>query len=123
MSGKPTIDILVTIPKIEQADKFADMLEPLGYKFLGQYVMEDSRLYAKEKDGGRLVNLHFYPEGHKHVAEMISLRNHRRSYPEVVQEYSQLKHNLVKKYPDDYGSYRKFKDAWMNALKAKLDLV
>lgn len=123
LAGKPLIDILAVVQNIEEADGFEPALSSLGYHFLGQYVMEGSRLYVKEKDNTRLVNLHFYYQGHKHIGEMIGLRNYFRSHPEVVKEYSQLKFDLVEKYPDDYGSYRMYKDEWMNELKAKLGLV
>lgn len=123
LAGKPLIDILVVIQKIEEADGFESSLSLLGFDFLGQYVMEGSRLYVKEKDDTRLVNLHFYYQGHKHIYEMTGLRDYFRSHPEVVKEYSQLKFDLVKKYPEDYGAYRKYKDEWMNELKAKLKLL
>jgi len=120
LGGKSTIDILITVKTIETADGFTIILKQQGYNFLGQYVMEGSRLYTKEKDGERLVNLHFFHKGHKHINEMLHLRNYLRSHPETVNEYSQLKFDLVERYPDDYGSYRKYKDAWMNKLKNKL---
>ncbi|MEZ4194971.1 MAG: GrpB family protein [Candidatus Paceibacterota bacterium] len=123
LAGKPLIDILVVVKNIEEADRFEPTLSSLGYDFLGQYVMEGSRLYVKEKDNTRLVNLHFFKQGHKHICEMIGLRDYFRSHPEVVKGYSQLKFDLFEKYPDDYGSYRKYKDDWVNELKAKLGLV
>lgn len=123
LAGKPLIDVLLVVQKIEEADGCESALSSLGYDFLGQYVMEGSRLYVKEKDNTRLVNLHFYPQDHKHIGGMIGLRDYFRSHPEVVKEYSQLKFDLVEKYPDDYGSYRIHKDEWMNSLKAKLKLV
>lgn len=123
LAGKPLIDILVVVQKIEEADGFESALSSLGYDFLGQYVMEGSRLYVKGKDNTRLVNLHFYYLGHKHIDEMIGLRDYLRSHPEVVKEYSQLKFDLAEKYPEDYGSYRKYKDEWMNELKARLKLI
>jgi GrpB-like predicted nucleotidyltransferase (UPF0157 family) len=41
------------------------------------------------------------------------LRDYFRSHSEVVKEYSKLKFDLVDKYPNDYGLYRKYKDEWM----------
>ena len=53
---------------------------------------------------------------------MIGLQKLFSFTPEVVKEYSQLKFDLVEKYPEDYGSYRKYKDEWMNGLKKELDI-
>lgn len=120
LSGKPTIDILVTVKEIETADSFLEVLGPQGYKYLGQYVMEGSRLYVKEEDGERLVNLHFYYKGHPHISSMLVLRDYLRTHADVVQEYSNLKQELFTKYPDNYGAYRIHKDEWMGMLIKKL---
>lgn len=122
LAGKPTVDILAVVQKIEQVEDFIGKLESLGYKYLGQYVMEGSRLFAKEENNTRLVDLHFYHQGHVHIDEMLDLRDYFRTHPEAVKEYTNLKFDLINKYPDDYGSYREHKDKWMNALKAKVGL-
>lgn len=123
LAGKPTIDILAVVEDIEKVEDFVGDIESLGYRYLGQYVMEGSRLFTKEQDDTRLVNLHFYYQGHPHVHEMLGLRDYLRSHPEVVEEYASLKHKLVEKYPDDYGSYRVYKDEWMNALKERIGIT
>lgn len=112
--------MLVVFEEISEAEEFVEELEALGYKDLGQYVTEGSRLFVKEENNERLVNLHFYSRGHSHVDEMIALRDYLRMHPEVVKEYSDLKFELSNQYPDDYGSYRKFKDEWMNNLNKQL---
>jgi len=120
LAGKPTIDILTIVENIEEVVDYVSDLKLLGYKYLGEYVMEGSRLFVKEKNNIRLVNLHFFHTGHKHIAEMIELRNYLRSHPESVKKYSKLKFELAKKYSDDYGSYREYKDEWLNALKSRI---
>lgn len=116
LAGKPTIDILVTTEDIKTADSFQEVLAAIGYKFLGQYVMDGSRLYVKEDDEVRHVNLHFFQKDHAHVTEMINLRDYLQNNPKIVNEYSNLKLKLFSKYPDDYESYRKYKDEWMSKL-------
>lgn len=120
LAGKPTIDILITVEKIEIADDLSKKIESIGYKTLGDYINQGSRLFIKERDGERLINLHVFQAKHRHVVEMINLRNYFQSHAERVEEYSKLKFDLVKKYPDDYGLYRKYKDEWMNKLKETL---
>lgn len=122
LSGKPTIDILVTVSEIEISNKLSDKIESLGYTFLGEYVAKGAHLFAKEENNVRLVNLHIFETRHPHVKEMLHLRDYLRLHPEVVSEYSNLKFDLVNKYSDDYAQYRKYKDEWMNALKVKIQL-
>jgi len=117
LAGKPTIDILVTVEKIEIADELLEKIESIGYRSLGDYINKGSRLFVKEEHNTRLVNLHVFEAQHPHVKDMITLRDYFRSHPEVVEEYSKLKFDLVKKYPNDYGLYRKYKDEWMENLK------
>lgn len=120
LAGKPTIDILITVEKIEIADQLLEKIESVGYKSLGDYINQGSRLFVKEENNTRLVNLHVFEEKHSHVKDMINLRNYFRSHPEIVKEYSELKFELVKKYPEDYGLYRKYKDEWMENLKKNI---
>jgi len=120
LAGKPTIDILITVEKIEIADELSEKIESIGYKSLGDYINQGSHLFVKEVDNTRLVNLHVFEVEHPHVKDMINLRNYFRSHPEVVEEYCKLKFELVEKYPDDYGLYRKYKDEWMENLKKNI---
>ena len=120
LAGKPTIDVLITVEKIEIADELSEKIENIGYKSFGDYINKGSRLFVKEADDTRLVNLHIFEVEHSHVKDMLDLRNYFRSHPKVVEEYSKLKFELAKKYPDDYGQYRKYKDEWMEKLKKNI---
>ena len=66
------------------------------------------------------MNVHIFPENHIHVKEMLGVRDYLRSHPEKVEEYNNLKQELYKKYPNDYGMYRKYKDDWMHILESSL---
>lgn len=120
LAGKPTIDILITVEKIGIADELSEKIESIGYKSLGDYINKGSRLFVKENNDTRLVNLHVFEAEHSHVKDMLNLRDYFRSHPEVVKEYNDLKLDLFKKYPDDYGLYRKHKDEWMENLKRQI---
>jgi GrpB-like predicted nucleotidyltransferase (UPF0157 family) len=116
MAGKPTIDILVIVGDIATGDKYNDEMKALGFEPLGDFLNKGSRLFIKNKDNSRLVNLHVFTKDNPHVIEMLKIRDYLRTHPTDVQEYSDLKKELFKKYPDDYGMYRKFKDEWMKKL-------
>lgn len=120
LAGKPTIDILVLVDDFSIVSGLSKQMESKGYRDLGEYVMPGARLFIKEVDNTRLFNIHVFQKDHPHVAEMLGLRNYFISHPEQVKEYSQLKLDLVKRYPDDYGLYRKYKDEWMEELKQRV---
>lgn len=116
LAGKPIIDMLIAVKKIEIADVLLETIENIGYKSLGDYINKGSRLFVKEVDGVRLMNVHIFEIKHPHVKEMLGLRDYFRSHPSVVEEYSRLKFDLVDKYPDEYDLYRKHKDEWITKL-------
>lgn len=117
MVGKPCIDILVIINDLQIVEDHIPEMEHAGFEYAGQFVMEGSRLFRVMKNNELLANIHFFLEGHPHNAEMILLRNYLRTHEKEVESYSHIKEELYTKYANDYASYRKFKDEYMNALK------
>ncbi len=117
MTGKPCIDVLVLINDLRIVEDHIDDMQQAGFEYAGQFVMPDSRLFRVTRDNTLIVNIHFFPPQHVHVAEMLTLRDYLRSHPGEVQAYSTLKLDLHKKYPNDYASYRKYKDNYMDGLK------
>lgn len=120
LAGKPTLDLLILVDNIAPIDSFNDVLQTAGYDALGAFVSPGTRLFIREVEGERLCNVHVFPKDHPHAQEMLDLRNYLRRHPNLVREYSQLKFDLFKKYPQDYASYRRHKDAWMERLKVIL---
>lgn len=120
MSGKPTIDVLITVDDIAVADKLVQQMEAAGYRALGEYVTPGTRLFAREKDNTRICNVHVAPKGHTKARELLAWRDYFNSHQHMATRYSQLKLRLFKKYANDYASYRKYKDEWIDDLKVKL---
>jgi GrpB-like predicted nucleotidyltransferase (UPF0157 family) len=119
MDGKPVIDILVIVDDINTVNKHVEAMRAAGYEHLVGYVMPGSVLFRQMKDNVLLSNVHVFKNDHPHVHEMLGLRDYLRMHPETVAEYSNLKKDLFKKYPDDYAMYRKLKDEYMEALKKR----
>lgn len=120
LAGKLTIDILIIVDDIFVDDQLKTKMEKAGYHALGEYVTKGALLFVKESNSIRYCNIHIFQKNRPHVQEMLGLRDYFRAHPEVVSEYSKLKADLATTYPNDYGEYRKYKDAWMNALKLRI---
>ncbi len=120
MDGKATIDVLVVVSTEDKLESHKDEMETAGYLYQGQVITEGSRLYRDANGDDIYANIHIFPEGHPHNAEMIRLRDYLRAHPEDVKEYSQLKKDLKEKYPNDYAGYRKEKDVYVDSLLKKL---
>ncbi len=117
MAGKPCIDVLVIVSDLQVVENHVSDMEQAGFEYAGPFVTDDSRLFRIMKDNVLLANIHFFPVGHPHNKEMLDLRNYLQSHPEEVEVYSNLKNDLYSKYQNDYASYRKYKDEYMNDLK------
>jgi len=120
LSGKPIIDVLILVEDVAIADVLNQKMESAGFKALGEYVMPGARLFVKDTDNIRICNIHVFPQNNPHAKEMLRLRDYFRSHSEFVKEYSKLKFDLLAKYPNDYGLYRKYKDEWMEKLKENI---
>ncbi|MHB8831268.1 MAG: GrpB family protein [Patescibacteria group bacterium] len=116
MAGKPTIDVLVIVKDISAVDALNLKMAELGYKALGEYVAPGGRLFVLEENGDRLVNIHCFQPDHRKTRRFLSLRDYLRSHQEELKAYAELKLDLYRRYPSDYGAYRQEKDAYMKDL-------
>ena len=116
LAAKPTVDILVTVDFVEVADRYISQMEELGYKSLGAFINEDSRMFEREVDGNRLFIVHVFPQKHRHVLELIKTRDYLITHPEEAQAYASIKRELKEKFPDDYVAYSKAKNEYVNRL-------
>jgi GrpB-like predicted nucleotidyltransferase (UPF0157 family) len=119
MLGKPCIDVLVIVEDLREVETHVTDMEALGFEYAGEFVTEHSLLFRVMKDNTLLANIHFFPVGHPHNKEMLDVRNYLRSHPEEVKAYSALKQELYTKYHNDYASYRKYKDEYVNKLQER----
>ncbi len=121
MAGKPCVDILVIFKNPENVKNHIFDMENAGYVYRGNFIRNDAFLFTKIENGEIKVNAHFFPNGHLHIKEMLELRDYLRNNADEVLKYSELKKELYKKYPNDYASYRKEKDEYMDELKKRIN--
>src|SRR5690606_25720674 len=94
-------------------------LAALDYEALGAYVAPEGRLFAKEADDHRLINLHVFEPTSRKGKEMLVVRDYLRAHPEAVREYGILKTRLFAEHSEDYAGYRAKKTGFLEALVAK----
>ena len=114
MKSKPIIDVLVIVEGIADLRKETYKMEGLGYLYKENYLSPNSLFLCKEIDGERLENIHIFPTGHTRIAEFLNKRDYLRVHPEEVKKYSDIKVQLAKEFPNDYISYKKGKDYYLN---------
>jgi GrpB-like predicted nucleotidyltransferase (UPF0157 family) len=114
MTAKPIIDVLVVIQSFNRLDKFVLKMISCGYVPKKDHITENSFFFSKDVNGIRMENIHVFPEGHPHIADLLDKRDYLRTHPEEVKHYMSLKIELAQKYPDDYIAYRRHKDQYLD---------
>ena len=128
LAAKPIIDIDI-ISKCEENNKgIIELLESIGYIHQGDlgiagreaFKIRDSFVPFTQLENEQ-IDHHLY----LCVKENISLENHLkfrnylRVHPEAVEEYTAIKRDLAKRFPNDIDSYVEGKTAFITNVLAK----
>ena len=106
LSAKPCIDIDVVLPDYSVFDEAVRRLAAIGYQYEGDLGIPHRHAFAY-RDKPHLQTHHLYlcpqfsPELHRH----ITFRDYLRTHPEAVKEYSAVKEEAARLFPDDIDRY------------------
>ena len=117
LSSKPIIDIAVLVENHEEADSFIEPLSQLGYRFDKENSSNERHLFRK----GEPTEFHLsiaYADRGGFWDRQILFRDYLRRHPEALEEYAELKANLLQKHPDGGDGYINGKSGFIqNVLK------
>lgn len=88
----------------------------LGYVAYGAYVEPNSRFFAIERVGERIVNVHVFEPDDVNMRKMLTTRDYLRAHPNESLAYEALKSQLNAQHPDDYFVYRDGKRQFLAGL-------
>lgn len=97
LRAKPILDILGSVPSLEELDQKQAALEALGYEVKGEYGIEGRRyavLYNPEKTTA-YVHLHLFAEGSPHLERHRQFRDYLRRNDEARVRYEAEKLRLA----------------------------
>ncbi len=117
--AKPIVDILPVVKDIHAVDQLTPSLEALGYEARGEFGIPGRRFFMKKQNGKRTFNVHIFEEGHPDIERHLRFRNYMRIHPEDAAAYSELKKELVIKFPDDIEQYCWGKEDFVKAIELK----
>jgi GrpB-like predicted nucleotidyltransferase (UPF0157 family)/uncharacterized protein YciI len=117
--AKPIIDILPVVKDIHAIDRLTPSLEALGYESRGEFGMPGRRFFIKRQNGKRTFNVHIFEEGHPDIERHFRFRDYMRAHPDEALAYSELKKDLVIKFPDDIEQYCWGKEDFVKAIELK----
>jgi GrpB-like predicted nucleotidyltransferase (UPF0157 family) len=122
MPAKPIIDILLTVPDLEQARARAvPLLAPHGYLFWAENPRTDRLFFVKGLPPAAVARTH-----HLHVTEpggealqTIAFRDHLRSHHAEAARYAALKRELARSHRTDREAYTDAKAAFVAEILGK----
>jgi GrpB-like predicted nucleotidyltransferase (UPF0157 family) len=104
LAAKPIIDILIGLPRLEDADGCADALATLSYQFVPEALayMPDDRYFRRLVNSSEKViqefHLHATAYGSTFWRDRIRFRDLLRADPRLAEEYVELKRQLARRF-------------------------
>jgi GrpB-like predicted nucleotidyltransferase (UPF0157 family) len=104
LAAKPIIDILIGLPRLEDADDCAGALATLGYQFVSDalaYVPDDRYFRRRVNSAEKVIeefHLHATAYASTFWRDRIRFRDLLRSSPVLADEYLELKRELARRY-------------------------
>ena len=109
MAAKPIIDIDVVVKK-EKLNDVISALKNIGYIHEGNLGISRREAFAYEgKEHLQQHHLYVCPEDSLELKRHLAFRDYLRVHPEAVNEYSKVKVEAAKLYPEDIDKYNKYK--------------
>lgn len=122
LAAKPIIDLDVVV-KDAEVPKAVEQLAKIGYIHEGNLGIEGREAFHYDgKEHLKPHHLYVCPESSLELKRHIAFRDYLRSHPEAVQEYSAIKIEAAKLFPDDIDSYIAHKSPVIEKLYKEIGL-
>ena len=123
LSAKPIIDIDVVISDAKAFAEVKAAMERIGYNHEGDLGIPGREAFKYEgKEHLRKHHLYVCTKDAAELKRHISFRDYLRTHPEAVREYSRIKEEGAKLYPDDIDSYIEYKSPFIDGIYKEIGL-
>ena len=114
LSAKPIIDIDVVIKDDSVFGAVVSKLRAIGYMHEGDLGIAGREAFAYEgKEHLQKHHLYVCPSDSAELKRHLAFRDYLRSHPDAVSEYSRIKEEGAKLYPDDMDRYIEHKSPFI----------
>jgi GrpB-like predicted nucleotidyltransferase (UPF0157 family) len=118
--AKPVIDFLIEVKDITKTDEQSAAMTALGYEAMGEFGLPGRRYFRKNSSPEiRTHNVHIYETGSPEITRHLAFRDYIIAHPDAAQQYSDLKRELAKKYPQNIEGYMDGKDEFIKTMEKK----
>ena len=124
LSAKPIIDIDVVIKDDSALDAVVSKLRAIGYMHEGDLGIAGREAFAYEgKEHLQKHHLYVCPQDSAELKRHLAFRDHLRSNPEAVREYSRVKEEGAALYPYDIDKYIEHKSPFIEKIYKELGVA
>lgn len=121
LSAKPIIDLDIVIEDNSVLDEAIKRLSKIGYVHEGDLGIEGREAFDYiGKEALPKHHLYVCPKGSKELARHIAFRDFLRNNPEAVAEYSRVKEEAARFYPNDIDGYIQYKSPCIEKFYVKI---
>ena len=123
LSAKPIIDIDVVIKDYTILEDVVSALGEIGYRHEGNLGIVGREAFKYDgKDHLKKHHLYVCPEDSPELRRHIAFRDFLRAHPEAVREYSRIKEEGAKQYPNDIERYIEHKSPFIEKVYAEIGI-
>ena len=124
LSAKPVIDIDVVISDRSILPEVVSALESIGYSHEGDLGIPGREAFKYEgKDHLKKHHLYVCAQDAEELKRHIAFRDYLRSNPDAVAEYSRIKEEGARLYPDDIDKYIEHKSPFIESVYKQIGLT
>jgi len=116
LSAKPIIDILIAVKDIKKIDSYNTAMYLLHYIAKGEFGIKNRRFFLKPNEENRKFHVHIFQVNDPKIKSHIDFKNYLQAHPFLVQQYSNLKKKLAKKFPHNIEGYIKGKSPFIKKI-------
>ena len=123
LSAKPIIDIDVVIQDYTVLEAVVSALGEIGYQHEGNLGIVGREAFKYDgKEHLKKHHLYVCPEDSPELRRHIAFRDFLRAHPEAVREYSRIKEEGAKQYPNDIERYIEHKSPFIEKIYAEIGI-
>ena len=121
LGGKPIIDIMAGVLRLEDAERCVEPLEGVGYEYVPEYndIIPERRYFHKGPAEARTYHLHMVEHTSDFWRKHLSFRDWLRLHPEDAEKYYQLKRELAARFGRDREGYTDAKAVFIESTMAR----
>jgi len=119
ISAKPVIDILVEVNALEKVDDYNNNMKEQGYIPKGESGIPRRRFFIKGSEEFRIFHVHVFEKKNPEIKRLLNFRDYMIAHPKEAQNYSRLKEELAREYPENIESYIDGKNTFIKKIDRK----